>query len=315
MKNWFRAGVAALAAVMAFGGLAEEAQAVVCSRKPLKVLMIGNSFSICVLKEMPAIAAELGLPLDLCSLYIGGCSLERHMKNVNDPASKPYRVTWSYVSTEKDKVPFMSVLSEPQKDNQRFGNIPAMLAADKWDVVTVQQASGLSWQPCSYEPYGTQLLETIARLAPQAKVYVQQTWSYTPWDGRLKNWGIDQNTMFDALEAAYADFARRHKLEIIPTGRAVQAYRRALPVVYTEKSNDDDLCGTDKFVQKNGKWSPKGDVFHFNPRGEFLQGLVWTAKLFGADVTKGVYVPKCLANQPERAKLMRKVAAETVAGR
>ena len=59
MKNWFRAGEAALAAVMAFGGLAEEAQAVVCSRKPLKVLMIGNSFSICVLKEMPAIAAEL----------------------------------------------------------------------------------------------------------------------------------------------------------------------------------------------------------------------------------------------------------------
>ena len=48
----------------------------------VKVLMIGNSFSICVLHEMPKIAADLNLPLDLCSMYIGGCSLERHMQNV-----------------------------------------------------------------------------------------------------------------------------------------------------------------------------------------------------------------------------------------
>ena len=38
--------------------------------RPLKVLMIGNSFSVCVLKQMPQIAADLGRKLDLCSLYI-----------------------------------------------------------------------------------------------------------------------------------------------------------------------------------------------------------------------------------------------------
>ena len=311
MKNLFKVGVVALAAAMSFGGFAAEQEPAVCSRKPLKVLMIGNSFSICVLKEMPAIAKDLDLPLDICSLYIGGCSLERHMQNVNAPETKPYKISWRYVSTDKDAVPFMALLGKGGKDDKEYrANIPEMLKSDAWDVVTIQQASHGSWQPATYEPYGTQLIKTIKELAPQAKIVVQQTWSYTPWDGRLKKWGLDQNTMFGALEAAYADFAMRHGLEIIPTGKAVQTYRRTLPVVYTEKSNDDDVCGTSTFVEKDGKWSPKGDVFHFNARGEFLQGLVWTAKLFNVDVTQGAYVPKCLETQPERAKLMRKIATE-----
>ena len=310
MKNWFKVGVVALAAAVSFTGFAEEA------KKPLKVLMIGNSFSICVLHEMPKIAADLELPLDLCSLYIGGCSLERHMQNVNAPETKPYKVTWNYVSTEQDAVPFKALLVKGGKENKEDrANIPEMLKADAWDVVTIQQASHGSWQPATYEPYGTQLIKTIKTLAPQAKIVVQQTWSYTPWDKRLAKWGIDQNTMFGALEAAYADFATRHGLEIIPTGKAVQVYRKTLPVVYTEKSNDDDVCGTSTFVEKDGKWSPKGDVFHFNARGHFLQGLVWTAKLFNADVTKGAYVPKCLEQQPERAKLMRRIATEVVNGK
>ncbi|MGN0877076.1 MAG: DUF4886 domain-containing protein [Kiritimatiellia bacterium] len=316
MKNWFKVGAAALAVAVSFGGFAEETQPVACKRKPLKVLMIGNSFSICVLHEMPKIAADLNLPLDLCSMYIGGCSLERHMQNVKAPETKPYKITWNYVSAEKDAVPFKTLLVKGGKDNKEDrANIPEMLKADAWDVVTIQQASHGSWQPATYEPYGTQLIDTIKEAAPQAKIVVQQTWSYTPWDKRLGDWGIDQNSMFGALEAAYNHFAKRHGLEIIPTGKAVQAYRKQLPVVYTEKSNDDDVCGTSTFVKKDGKWSPKGDVFHFNARGHFLQGLVWTAKLFNVDVTKGAYVPKCLEAQPERAKLMRRIVTDTVFGK
>ena len=36
----------------------------------LKVLMIGNSFSICNLREMPQVAKSMGKKLDLASLYI-----------------------------------------------------------------------------------------------------------------------------------------------------------------------------------------------------------------------------------------------------
>lgn len=301
---------AVAAGCVATGVGADSVESAGGEKRPLKVLMIGNSFSICVLQEMPAIAKDLGLPLDLCSLFIGGCSLERHWKNVNAPETKPYRVTWNYVSAAQDKVPFLARLSAPDAKKVRHGNIPEMLKADAWDVVTIQQASGFSWQPASYEPYGTELIAKIRELAPQAKIYVQQTWSYTPWDKRLAKWGIGQNEMFDKLESAYAAFAERHGLDQIYTGKAVQRYRKELPVVYTEKSNDDDVCGTRKFVEKDGKWSPKGDVFHFNSCGHFLQGLVWTARLFNVDVTKSTYVPKCLKDHPERAALMRKIATE-----
>ncbi len=277
------------------------------AKKPLKVLMIGNSFSICALKYMPPVAASLDLPLDLCSLYIGGCSLRRHAGNVRTPEKAPYFVSWNYVSeTEGKPAPFVSVLTK-NKDGKWHGNIPAMLAADKWDVVTIQQASHESWNPKCYEPYGTELLATIRKLAPQAKVYVQQTWSYTPWDKRLKRWGFDQNAMFDKLEAAYAEFAARHKIDQILTGKAVQRYRKELPVVYTEKSNDDDVCGTRRFVEKDGKWEPKGDVFHFNDQGEFLQALVWTA---GAALRRGRHEIGVSSEVPRRAARTRRADAE-----
>ena len=81
------AGLAAFTAVLAYpDGNRPE--------RPLKVLMIGNSFSICNLKQMPQVAKSMGLKLDLASLYIGGCSLERHWNNVvasANAAFKPYR--------------------------------------------------------------------------------------------------------------------------------------------------------------------------------------------------------------------------------
>jgi len=289
--------------MLVLSGVAEE------KAKSLKVLLIGNSFSISVLKEMPKITADLGLDLDICSLYIGGCSLERHVANVKDPGAHPYLVTWSYRSAPKDAVPFKTALTYNKERKKWYGNIPALLAGDKWDIVTIQQASPTSWRPESYEPYGTELLAEIAKLAPQAKVYVQQTWSYTPWDGRLAKWGIDQNEMFKRLETAYDGFAKAHGLPLIRMGKAVQMFRKATPELYGERVNND-VCGTAVFEQKDGAWRPKGDVFHLNAKGEYLQGLVWTATLFSADVTKSSYVPKCLASAPGEAGSMRKIAAQ-----
>ncbi len=282
------------------------------TKKPLKVLMIGNSFSVCVLKQMPAIAAELGLPLDICSMYIGGCSLAKHAANARKPETNPYSISWRYASLKKDEEPpFQAALVGEKK---KRSNIPAMLAADKWDVVTIQQASHESWRPASYEPHGTELLALIAKLAPQAKVYVQQTWSYTPWDGRLAKWKLDPAGMYEQIEKAYDAFAKAHGLEQIRTGEAIQIYRRELPVAYTEKSLGGDVCGKDSFEEKDGKWVHKGDAFHLNPQGEYLQGLVWTAKLFGADVTAATNVPPALAKTPERAELMRRIAVRVAGG-
>ena len=114
-----------------------------------------------------------------------------------------------------------------------------------------------------------------------------------------------------------------HNLEIIPTGEAVQRYRKELPVKYTEKSNNDVVGSADfKKLSKPAEWWPNGveketglswpsgDVFHFNWQGEYLQGLLWTAVLFDVDVTKCKYSPKYLKIDSPQAVLMKKIANE-----
>ena len=292
-----------LAGACAFGGYATNEVAATSAAKPksLKVLMIGNSFSLQMLSSMPPVAKDLGLELDIGSLYIGGCTLDRHWKNVCAPESRPYSV--GRVTNGKGR-------------GGSKGNIPDLLKAEKWDVVTIQQGSHASWRPESYHPYGDNLVKTIRELAPQAKIVVHETWSYTPFDNRLAGWKIDQNEMYEKLHAAYADFARAYGFEVIPTGTAVQEWRKRLPVKYVltkgEQSLGGDCCGSAVPAkdEKTGNWWMKGDKFHMNGKGNHLQALVWTAKLFGADVTKCTYHPKCVSE--EQAVLMRKIAMDVV---
>lgn len=116
--------------------------------------------------------------------------------------------------------------------------------------------------------------------------------------------------MYEKLHAAYADFAKGYGLDVVPTGTAVQLVRKELPVRYEKNSLGGDVVGNCKFVEKDGKWTPKGDVFHMGRDGNYLQALVWTAKLFGADVTKCSYAPKGMS--AERAEFLRKIAMKAL---
>ena len=264
----------------------------------LKVLTIGNSFSVQMVSAMPPVARDMGLELDICSLYIGGCTLERHWKNVCNPTNKPYKVTRNTLGTAAKACK---------------GNIPDMLKADTWDVVTIQQASHFSWQPDTFRPFADNLVKTIRELAPQAQIVVQETWSYTPWDGRLRTWGIDQNEMYAKLHAAYGDYAAANGFMMIPVGTAVQNYRKDLPVKYTENSFGGDPCGSAKFEQgKDGKWVPKGDFSHLNREGQYLQALTWAATLFGVDAAQCPYRPDFLA--ADRAEKMKAAAMKAAKG-
>ena len=268
-----------------------------------KVLMIGNSFSICLLQHLPKVAEDRGVELDLTSLYIGGCSLKRHWENAlkdGDEDFRPYRFSRNRFG----------------KSTQGTANVCEALRMAKWDVVTIQQASHESWKPESYHPWGDNLVAKIRELAPQAKIVVQETWSYTPWDKRLGKWGIDQDEMYAKLHQAYGDFAQQHGFEVIPFGTAVQEWRKRLPVKYEENSFGGDVVGgrnhakEDQFKRdSNYKWVPNGDVFHLNERGEYFQALVWAAKLFGdADLSTLDYRPDFVAE--DEAKLMREIAVE-----
>jgi len=267
-----------------------------------KVLMIGNSFSISLLQYLPHVAAASRVDLDLASLYVGGCSLKRHWENVMKDG-------------EKDFKPYTFGRNRYGKVTSGRANVCDVLRMAKWDIVTIQQASHDSWNLKSYEPYGSQLIAKIRELAPQAKIYVQETWSYTPWDKRLAQWNMGQDDMYDMLHDAYGTFARRFELGIIPFGTAVQEWRRRLPVKYTVNSLGGDVVGgrwqdpKDMFRKDaNGRWVPNCDVFHLNQKGEYFQALVWARTLFGVDVTKLFYRPDFVTET--EARLMCDIAQE-----
>ena len=300
------------------------------SAKQLKVLMIGNSFSICVLKEMPQCAAAAGETLDLASLFIGGCPLDRHWANVEkagDPEFKPYGFSYNYASAKNQKDAPVAKLGSKS-------NIPQALAADKWDIVTIQQASPKSPFYDTYQPYADNLIAKIRELAPQAEIVIQETWSYTPYAaGLLKKWNMTPETMYQSIKESYGKLAAKHKLRTIPTGDAVQLYRRRLPVEYGKVLSEKEIAeikepGTIDFhgdpagnsAWKKGRKGAKDadevklrvDSIHLNREGHYLQACTWLAALFGTDVTKLSYAPDWMP--AEKAGLMRACAADAVAG-
>ena len=255
-----------------------EKLAVERDEKPLKVLMIGNSFSICNLYEMPNVAAAMGKRLDLASLFIGGCSLERHWNNFVEATTNATARMYRF----DRKVDGLKTV-----DDEKI-NIQEALALDKWDVVTIQQASHLSWQPESYEPFASSLVVQIRKLAPQAKIVVQETWSYPPWDKRLEKFGFDQAEMYARLHAAYGAFAAKHGFDVIPVGTAAE------------------------IVPNRNALFRKSD-FHFGREGVYLQGLAFVASLYGEDVGKCPYKPKWM--KPSRAEEIKAAVMSALAER
>ena len=278
--------------------------------RELKILTIGNSFSWSLRTFFAKAAAADGVKLKLEFANLGGCSFERHwnnfVKSEKDPSFKPY------------------IFNRPAKSLQE------LLTGDKWDIVTIQQASPLSWQAESYQPFADELIAAVRKLAPTAEIVIQQTWSYNAADPRLIPggrgfWGFDQTGMYEKLDAAYRGLARKHDLRMIPTGYAVQLYRKAMGDKLVACEPKDCSCtrkpDTPKTTDVVGSfhWGKDGktgeekllrDCIHLNVRGQYLQALVWYAELFGMDPEKSSFVPKGIS--AEEIALLKKCAREAV---
>ena len=312
--------------------------------RPLKVLAIGNSFSYSLMAQLPACAKALpGAELDFATLVIGGCSLKRHWENVtkaDDPEFRPYDVCWSFTSApDRNKPPFGNVMKGGKS------NIPQMLRAVKWDIVTIQQVSSESWYYKSYQPYADNIIAKIRELAPQAEIRVHQTWAYcnacericgdaTP--GKPGTFGVNQQGMYEGIVAAYGKLAGKHGLKIIPVGDAIEAYRKALPVTFKPPTKEQQAAFKDGELPDMGgepvgsyRWG-KGpawnkdakdndvrklrcDAIHLNREGQYLQACTWLAALFDDDLSRLAYKPDFLSE--EKAALMRKCAVDAVKAR
>lgn len=158
--NWKHLLLTALAAFSLSGSAAE-----------LKVLMVGNSFSLSVLTYLPKIAEASGKKLKLGEAMIGSCTIWRHYgeygKTEKDPSHRPYWTNLKLPGRPDGKV-----------------SLQDLLTADRWDIVTIQQASHESWRGETFEG-APKLIALIRKHQPQAEIVIQQTWSYRSDDSRV----------------------------------------------------------------------------------------------------------------------------------
>ena len=211
----------------------------------MNILAIGNSFSQDATRYLHDLAKAAGKELTVINLYIGGCSLSRHYRNMLS-GERAYQL-----ECNGHRTGFMVSLSE------------ALLNRD-WDYITVQQASHDSTQYETYQPYLNELAAYIRRCAPKAKLIVHETWAYEQNSERLNvRMGYqDFREMYRDLHAAYEQAANEiHADGVIPSG-----------ALLTELAAQGYTVHRDTFHASYGL-------------GRYALALTWLRALTGADVS------------------------------
>ncbi len=171
----------------------------------IKVLAIGNSFSQDATRYLRKIAQAAGDDIKVMNLYIGGCPLWRHYKNICSDAPA-YSLEIDGESTGFDV------------------SIRQALLSNEWDFVTMQQVSNQSPDYDTYQPYLDALSDYVMTYAPKAKQVIHQTWAYENGSDRLcKDMGyLKDSDMFENVRNAYAQAAEDISADlIIPSGEAM----------------------------------------------------------------------------------------------
>lgn len=225
----------------------------------MKILAIGNSFSQDSTAYVEDIAESIGhRDITAANLYIGGCPLSHHAENLKTNAV--------------------------EYDYQRHGNglyktsIREALKSDTWDVVTLQQVSGLSGLYDTYHPYIDEVYSKVKRLCPNAVVHLNRTWAYEEGSAHphFEHYNHDRAKMDAAIEDCYQKISAEFSTEIIPVGNVITALKK-LP----------------EFDIAKGGISLYRDAFHLSlTYGRFAAACVWLKKLCGMRLDSVSFVPE-----------------------
>ena len=186
----------------------------------MNVLAIANSFGVDANRYLHQIARADGTVINVTTLYIGGCPLDTHYRNLLGD-KEAYELHFNGHGTGF-KV-----------------SIEEALLSREWDVVTIQQASKKSYIPESFEPYASALADCIRECAPKAKLLVHQTWAYKEGSDRMLN--ITPYTTFDAMfadiEKAYEKCVETVEADgLIPSGKLMQELlHKGVPCIHRDE--------------------------------------------------------------------------------
>ena len=264
MKRFF----ALLVVILGFAAAGAAQQ-----KDTLRVLAIGNSFSQDAVEQyLYELFDAAGIPVIIGNMYIGGCTLERHFNNsVTGKKDYAYRKITGGVKTNTAEMP-----------------LAAGLADEPWDCVSFQQASGVSGEYETYEPYLLALQAYVRRRVPATAAFMwHQTWAYASdaTHREFSRYGSDQMKMYQAIVDASRRALHNHGFPVfIPSGTAIQNARAS--------SLGDTLTR---------------DGYHLETTyGRFTAACTWFEAITGLNVTENPYRPDSVPE--ETAAICRRAA-------
>ncbi|MBR2043757.1 MAG: DUF4886 domain-containing protein [Clostridia bacterium] len=305
MKSYFKKILSAVLCVILMA-VAMPIAAVEPQEEPIKILAIGNSYSCNSTQFISKIAETLGKKVTVTVLYYGGCTLEQHVGFYNNNSSV-YRF-----------------YTDGVMDYGSYKTMKDAFNADDYDYVTLHQGTSTAAVFDTYwteeKPWLTDLYSIIQEYEPQAKVMINQTWSFCetcvtePRDIWPEPYEYSVG-MFKDIEANYekaADMLGLNKeTDIIPVGKAVQLAKDEYGfgdfhvAESTTGLTDAQLCANGCLYTDN--------IHHLNIRGRYIAGCVWLEKIFGLDCRKATFYPEGVLTA-EECVILRNIAHEAVTG-
>ena len=216
----------------------------------MKILAIGNSFSEDCTAHLERMMKDTDVTVR--NLYIGGCSLARHLSNLDG------------------KVGEYELQRHGVMIGEHLVSANEIIAGEDWDVITVQEVSGNSGRYDDFAPMLAGVLAHVRALCPKAKIVWNQTWSYATYSqhGSFPIYDRDTEKMFSMIESSSHRAAKDFGLGLIEVGKTIRALR------HSALADESEFCR---------------DGFHLSfLEGRYAAAYVW-ARYFSLPVND--YIP------------------------
>ncbi len=247
--------------------------------KAIRILAIGNSFSIDAMEYLYGILKDLGYEtIVLGNFYEAGCLVQEHAEWFRNNTASKY--TYYYNATGGEGLTIEDCTTDGKVDYSKMRGwvkntmAPHTALEEDWDFITIQQGSKDSGKPETYDPYLRELTDFVSLENPDAELVWHMTWAYqgNSTHSAFPDYGSNQMTMYNAIVNAVKTKVLPLDVfsKVIPNGTAIQNLRTSYLL--------DNLTR---------------DGYHLSLReGRYAAALTFAKVLTGCDLSEITYTPQ-----------------------
>jgi hypothetical protein len=234
--------------------------------KTVKILSVGNSFSVDTMQYVADIARSIGYDVTLGNLYVGGCSIPQHYHHIeNDLAVYRFYTNDGRGWNETPNVAISTAVSSCD-----------------WDIISIQHGSkdGSRYTDASsYEKLVPLVEKILSYTVKTPKIAFNMTWVGEPYHHHkeLASYNGDQLLVYRLIAEVMRDhIAPLPVIDILsPVGTAVQ---NARTTVLRDRMSRDG--------------------YHLSYAiGRYIAGLTFFRALTGADIDGVSYMPEGVSDE------------------